>query len=46
MNKDITLEILKEDKDKINNEIMQLQRMIYRLNDYIYHIQKIFNKGK
>lgn len=36
----MSIKELKEDQDKMIKDIMELQRMIYRLNDYVYHIQK------
>lgn len=42
MNKDI----IKEDKVKMIEDIKELQRMIYRLTDYVYHIQQyLINEG-
>lgn len=38
------IEKIKEVQEEMINDIMELQRMIYRLNDYVYHIQKYLLK--
>ena len=36
----IDFKTLSDDKVKMINDIKELQRMIYRLTDYVYHIQE------
>ena len=40
----MNIEKIKEDQEKMIKDIMELQRMIYRLIDYVYHIQKYLLK--
>ena len=34
------IEKIKEDQENMIKDILELKRMINRLNDYVYHIQK------
>ena len=36
----VDFKILSDDRNKMISDIKELQRMIYRLTDYVYHIQQ------